>query len=688
MSQLSSKILIAALLLATLPNAGLADELSGQSKSSGVEHTEFSAAFFSKFAPRTAKEMIDLVPGFFARELDNVRGLGQASSNVLINGARVSGKRDSALTVLGRVPASSVRMIVIRDGASLGIPGLNGDVADVIIDEQAFTGTWLWRTHQRARIDPVWYRFDLSLSGKHNSLTWKANLNNRQDRYGHWGLERVTDSVGVITEERNEFATYNSDKPGGSVLLSWHPPTGNIGNLSLSYERQRKDDDENSFRRLLSTEPPRNRFLDIDLPKRVGELSADYEFDAGQGRLKLIAYQRIENESLSDVTVVRSLLDAELNKQQFLRDSDIGETILRGEYSWLTKELASWQLTLEGVYNFVDAESRLLQSENGSPLLESTLNNGSSKVEEYRFESMLTYGRTISAVNFQLSLGGEFSQIQQSGLLGLSREFTRPKGFLSASKAFGSETTVSAKLSREVGQLDFFDFISSVNLDEQNSAAGNPQLVPPQTWQLELKLEQGFGAHGNLSWRFWGESIDDIVEYIPTANGEEAVGNLDKATRYGTQWVSTSYLDALGWSGAQVTIDLSLQRSVLDDPLTNQQRRINGDTISYLFVELRHDIEATEWAWGLNHRILNKSDTYRRKQILHVAQTRGELRLFIEHKNVFGLKATFLARNLIADTDQLTRSVFTGSREGELEFVEDRDRAYGTVFEFQIEGSF
>jgi len=627
MSDFSLESLFLTLLLAALSAVGFADESAAQQTSSTVsvgERTEFLPSFFSVFAPRTALEMVNKVPGFVAREVDDVRGLGQASSNVLINGARVSGKQDSALTVLGRVPAKSVQLIIIRDGATLGIPGLNGGVADVIIEEQAFTGTWFWRTHQRSRIDPVWYRFDLSLSGKYNALTWKANLNNRQDRYGHWGQERVSNGAGLTTEVRDEFATYNSDKPGGSVLLSWHPLSGSIGNLSFSYQRQRIDDDENSQRQPFTSGLPSNRYLDIDEPSWVSELSADYEFDLALGRLKLIAYQRIESESLSDETVVRNSQDLELNRQQFLRDSETGETILRGEYSWLGKEAATWQLTLEGVYNSVDAKSRLFTSEKEGLLLELGLHNGSSKVEERRLESMLTFGRTVSDINLQLSLGGEFSQLEQSGRSGLSRNFTRPKGFLSLSTPFGPETIFSAKLSRETGQLDFFDFISSVNLDQQNSAAGNPQLVPTQTWQLELKLEQGFAAHGNLLWRFWVENIDDIIEYIPTSAGNEAVGNLDKAKRYGMQWLSTSYLDNLGWDGAQLTVDVSFQRSVLDDPLTGLSRRINGDTISYIYLELRHDIVASDWAWGVITRILNKSDTVRGNLILHSAQTRGE----------------------------------------------------------------
>ena len=126
--------------------------------------------------------MLVQIPGFVPRELEDQRGLGQASSNILINGARSSGKQDSALKELSRVPARSVIKIVVRDGASLGIPGLSGDVADVIVQRSTASGTWLLRNHHRERIDSVWSRFDASLTGAFGDWTWRGNLQNKTGR--------------------------------------------------------------------------------------------------------------------------------------------------------------------------------------------------------------------------------------------------------------------------------------------------------------------------------------------------------------------------------------------------------------------------------------------------------------------------------------------------------------------------
>ena len=75
-------------------------------------------------------------PGFTIKspsmnELD--RGLGQATENVLINGERIANKSGGAVDELRRTAASNVDRIEIVDAASLGIAGLSGQVANVIL---------------------------------------------------------------------------------------------------------------------------------------------------------------------------------------------------------------------------------------------------------------------------------------------------------------------------------------------------------------------------------------------------------------------------------------------------------------------------------------------------------------------------------------------------------------------------
>ena len=86
----------------------------------------YEPAYFARFAPKTAADMVGNIPGFSINDSDDsdARGFGQAKQNVLINGRRVSGKANDAETALSRISAESVVRIEIVDGAGLKIPGL------------------------------------------------------------------------------------------------------------------------------------------------------------------------------------------------------------------------------------------------------------------------------------------------------------------------------------------------------------------------------------------------------------------------------------------------------------------------------------------------------------------------------------------------------------------------------------
>ena len=92
----------------------------------------FEPVYFERFSPQTAADMVRNIPGFSLEDGREQRGFGQGGANVLINGRRVSGKSNGTIDALGRVAAASVIRIEIVDGAGLSIPGLSGQVANVV----------------------------------------------------------------------------------------------------------------------------------------------------------------------------------------------------------------------------------------------------------------------------------------------------------------------------------------------------------------------------------------------------------------------------------------------------------------------------------------------------------------------------------------------------------------------------
>src|SRR3569833_437653 len=112
----------------------------------------YTPADFARFAPKTAYDMLTQVPSFSIQTVDTTtRGLGQASENVLINGQRITNKSGGAVDQLQRTAASSVERIEIVDAASLGIAGLSGQVANVVLELAAkASGQFEWAPTARA----------------------------------------------------------------------------------------------------------------------------------------------------------------------------------------------------------------------------------------------------------------------------------------------------------------------------------------------------------------------------------------------------------------------------------------------------------------------------------------------------------------------------------------------------------
>jgi hypothetical protein len=321
--------------------------------------------------------------------------------------------------------------------------------------------------------------------------------------------------------------------------------------------------------------------------------------------------------------------------------------------------------------------------------LPSPMPGATATVEEDRYEVMGSYGRALTpSLQFQMNLGGEYSTLEQIGAGGLARSFRRPKGLVSLAWTQSPDTEFNLALERRVGQLDFHDFLASVDLADNQSNAGNPDLVPPQTWELSLEANRKLGAWGNTTLRLYGQRIDDIVDTIPIGDDGESPGNLDRATLYGFEWKGTFQLAALGWRGAKLDATWQMERSDVEDPLTFERRPISNNLQSFAKLDLRHDVPGTDWAWGAYANYTYYELDYRLTEVGR--QWEGPVfgGLFVEHKDIAGMKVRFNASNLADGMSMWDRTVYVDRRDGPVAFHEMRNRRIGPIFAVTIGAKF
>ena len=648
----------------------------------------FVPADFARFAPRTALDMLSRVPGFAIKQEDQERGLGQATGNVLINGQRISGKSNDVITELSRIPAQNVERIELVDGATLDIPGLSGQVANVIVRSSGISGQFAYRPEFRAyNTDPLLTRFEVSVSGTKGPVEYTIGLDNRASRSGASGPTWIYSPDGNLIEDRDEHWRGNAEQPRLSGRFVFDGPGSAIGNLNVSYGRLYFDYLETGRRTTIGS-ADRTRRVTIDEGGDNYEIGGDYEFAFGRGHLKLIGVNRGRHIP-GETNVVTNFADgspAAGSRYAFTGDED--EKIGRTEYRW-TSGGSEWQVSAEGAFNSLDNTSRLFELRTDGGYDEVPLVGASARVEEDRYEVMGSYGRALSAtVTMKLSAGGEYSQLAQVGGGGKTRTFYRPKGELSAAWKMSPRTDLNVKLARRIGQLNFFDFLASVNLADDVETSANPDLVPQQSWELDLEGVHNLGRYGTTTLRLYGRLIDDIIDYIPIGATGEAPGNLEHATVYGIESRSTFNFDPFGWRGARLDAQVRLQESEVEDPLTGEPRPISNSLLRQSSVALRHDIPGSDWAWGAGASYQLNALNYRLTEVGRLWEGPVWGDLYLEHKNVYGLTVRGGVYNVLAADSMWDRTVYDGRRTGEIAYVEERDRMIGPIFSFSVRGKF
>ena len=660
-------------------------------KAAGTKRV-YTAADFARFAPKTAYDMLAQVPSFSIHTVDTQeRGLGQASENVLINGQRIANKSGGAVDQLRNTPANSVERIEIVDAASLGIAGLSGQVANVILKEtKKSSGQFEWDPGFRAHYTkPDFFGGHISYSGKEGPVDYTLSVKNDTGRGGIGGPITIFDRDHVLTETRHEvFHSENS-------LLTFQGkfgidgPGSSVGNLTLAYTPYWSPAHLRDTR-VLATGEIRARTDVQHLAGYETDINGDYEFALGPGRLKLIGLRHRDHEPLIVTDILRYVSSgADSEGSRFSRDSHIAETVTRGEYSWVTGK-NNWQFSFERAFNSLDQHGRLFTLQPDETFQEIDFPQGSGKVVETRYEAMTTLSRPLASnVDLQVAAGAEISHLDRTTDEQPARKFFRPKGSIVIGWHPDKTWDISLKLRRRVGQISFYDFLAQPDLSDNRDNAGNPQLVPPQSWEVETDFAHDLGRWGKTSLNLHYYAVQDIVDFIPINEDEQGVGNLPHAARAGFESTSTILLDPIGFTGAKVDVDIGAEWTRVRDPLTGQRRPISGVQDHWGSVQLRHDVPHTQMAWGAYVQHRHYVSNYYLTEIDQTLDIPWMFGFYVEDKNVLGMTARVSVDNIFNGRHTEDRTVWEGYRDRtRVDFFERHDELVGPIFSLSLKGTF
>lgn len=640
---------------------------------------------FARFAPQTALDIVQQIPGFSVSNVSNERGIGEASQNVLINGQRVTGKGNDAQTLLRRTPVSAVIQLEIIDGATLDISGLSGDVLNVVTRPDRLQGSYAWRPMFRERVGNMWPGGEVNLAGKGDIGDYALGFRWDGFRGGGWGTETEYRPSSNLTVLRDEQARFANDQPRLTGSLNRRSARGDIWNINGSLERQhftRKGTiDYQVPGNAITTENSRG-----DNVKWRTEIGSDYEFALGKGRLKFVGLYTDRHGPQVNEFASQDADDAFPAGSRFTRDSTEGERVLRSEYRW--RDFGSdWTLSVEGAQNFIDAKGSLDVLDSAGIYQPVSLPGATSRVEEARGETILSFSRALSGKwTLQTSGGVEYSRLSQEGDNSRERSFWRPKGAVIVAWN-PSRWEFDLKLQRKVGQLNFFDFLASVDVTNNNSNASNTELVPPQSWLAELQVQRNLGAHGNVKFSIEGEDISDIVDQVPISATQEAPGNLPSAKSLKFSLDTSLLLDALGIPGGKLDTLLNLRDTRVRDPLFGTYRERNGNRY-YWNVDFRQDVPGTPWTWGVFSEWQSTNHTYRLNFEEHFTSANPFGSVFLEHKDLWGLKARVTVSNLFSKPERTRQVSYVARRDGPIAYTRDFPLEFHRIYRLQLSGTF
>lgn len=649
-------------------------------------------ADFARYAPRNAVDMLNRVPGFVLRVPDDnedSRGLGQAAVNVVVNGERLSSKSETITAQLTRISASRVIRIDLVDGAKLGIPGLSGQVANLIVGAGATTGRFEYRATARPKYaKPSYGAGSVSINGSRPDLEWTLGLTHDASRGGAGGPGYTTDGAGTVTEERDYLLRNVGEFPRLTATAGWKVGDDTNVKASSTYRNNHSQFTLREKRFAVSGEDMLRDFTNRNRGYQY-ELGTEIETGVGSGRLKLIGLSSGVHSNQRSTALLLDAGTREGDGSRYTARADTFEHIVRAEYRWRMLD-GDWQLDGEAAFNKLDQTARLFEIDADGNAVELSFPEGTGGVSERRYESILSYGRSLTQrLKLQTGAGFEYSRLAQEGSGGLTRSFWRPKGSLNLAWTTGGVLDASLNIARRVDQLTFSDFLGRVFLDQENQNAGNAELVPEQSWDVELELTGKVGQLASTTLRGYSRWIEDYVDVIPLAGGLESPGNIDSARLQGMEWRTTFTLDAIGWRGARIDTTVELEKSRLRDPLTQTRRTFTNHVDRRLILGLRHDVPGGQWAWGGGAEYSHRRPFYRLEEVGRDYEGPTYTYAFIEHKDVMGLTVNFQVFNLTDGRAIFERVVHDGPRNtSPVVFTEKRDLSVQPIFRLQLKGSF
>ena len=666
----------------------------------------YDASFFAEFSPVNVNDMINLIPGVniamdYRGGSNNRRGLGPGENEILINGQRQTGKNNEGRSQLGSISANQVEYIqIIRSTSEEMDVRSGGQVVNVVLldseSRSSITVEAIMERYQDSTLEPG---AKFSWAGQDGGLNYLFHIEAEPQYQNQTGQEFSRDSAGNLLETRYDESSRERTDYQTSFNLGYQFEKSFIqfnGLFGGDCSPEKKDRFINDY--VANSFTTRQERELIDRCRDNWEAGGDYEYEFNNGSKYRFLF--IVNSGQYDSTRERFNVLADRDEKDLFLYSEgrDQERIFRTSYTWDPLTSHGLEMGVERAETIRDSDLRLGMAGFGSPSLNHgnlppiSIDNSDSTVKEMRYENFLVHNWRVSdKVSVESSLTYETSNIKQAGDIFNKRDFDffRPK--IDYRYDITQSTQLRAKIEKRVSQLSFRDFSASSDSqdDDQNTQAGNPEIVQEQSWEYSLNLEYRLPNNlGVFNSELYYRDIEDVIDLVNVSTSSDdlrsARGNIGDAYRYGLRLDASTRLGFIGLPTALLNVNLSLQDSEVTDPFLGTERRLRFNSRWFGRSSFRHDITRWDLSYGLNY-FNSDNDSDARMQI-DINDIEREIRdyglsMFVEKKASNGV--TFRLNVMNANDPQRCRerTRFLGATvNGIVEEIEDYCSSYGIQY--------
>lgn len=576
----------------------------------GADRVVYDAAYFTQYNPQNAADMVRQTPGFNLSGGDGRRGFSGAVGNLLIDGVRPSTKSQSLDGILSRIPANQVVRIELLRGALISGDASGSSVLlNVVRTPNA--GSGLWNTgfeHYEGKTRP---RGGASYSGRNGNVEYGIGAS----YYSQWrsqpGWRLIYDDVGALvrTIDTPSPREFNEGVINGNISF---PLFGGRLAATGQWNSWEFHADSDFFfadplgaseGALIST---------FDESAEGYEIGLNFDRDIGPWSLELVGLVNRRAYASRDFFTEYDSADAFVGTVAQSQRRDTGESILRGSLSRPLTDTQRIEFGAEGAFNSLDAGLRLVQDTGGGPVV-LNIPNSNVLVEEERADLFVAHTwRPNEQWSVESRLAWETSTLTFSGDADQTTELSFWKPSIQLTRNFSGNNQLRFRIYRDVGQLDFDDFVSAQSIADNMIAGGNPDLEPQTTWRAELGADLRFGQAA-LGLTLTHHQITDVADVVQVQvnddNGTPGDTSDDQLIRFDAPGnigdgeatsLAVNFSTPLTWfiPGGRLTLQGELWDSEVTDPVTGQPRIISYRSESFVEAEFRQDISDWRFAWG------------------------------------------------------------------------------------------